>query len=116
MIVRVIKKKGDEQNMINCNIHATIVKILSEFGNRVYELEFSHFVGNSACVHLNLKGHEDQKPFFLHTEADNAVDVAVHNCSDLDINVYYAWQPRLPVKPSACPRCKTRIDMIRPMR
>jgi DNA replicative helicase MCM subunit Mcm2 (Cdc46/Mcm family) len=49
----------------------------------------------------------------LCTEINNTVDVVVHNCSDLDSDVYYAWQPRLSVKPSACPRCKTRIDIVR---
>ncbi|MFA5307777.1 MAG: hypothetical protein WC365_10070 [Candidatus Babeliales bacterium] len=99
--------------MINCNIQATIVEVLSDVGNRVYKLKFDAPIGKSACAHLNLEGHEDQKAFYLCTEINNTVDVVVHNCSDLDSDVYYAWQPRLSVKPSACPRCKTRIDIVR---
>ena len=95
---------------------ATILKVVNEKGNRIYKLNFSKAIDKkSDCVLLSIDGFEGQKPFFFHVE-NNSVVVNVHHCIDLEEQVYYAWQPRLPTKASACPRCKTRIDFSRTSR
>ena len=94
-------------------VKATINEVISDKGIRVYKLSLSEPIGRSGCVQLLLAGHEDQAPFFFHVENGNVL-VNVHHCTDTgNPEVYYVWQPRLPGKPSACPRCKTRMDIIR---
>jgi hypothetical protein len=96
---------------------ASILEVLNEEGNRIYKLSFSEPVEKSERVHLDLTDHIEQEPFYHNLETNNTVDVMVHNCKDLrdklGNDIYYAWQPRLPGKPSACPRCKTRMDIKR---
>jgi hypothetical protein len=102
--------------LINAEITATILEVLSDKGNRVYRLSFSKPVGKSACVALSLAEHEAEKALYYHIQ-DDVVIVNVHQCNDFKGNdVYYAWQPRLPRKPSACPRCKIRMDIVRQTR
>lgn len=102
-------------------VKATIVQVLSHYGNRVYRLATSEPIGKSECVRLSLEEHEDQKNVFPPNGSsyiiDNMVSVAVHNCTDLANEIgkdaYYAWQPRQLGKPSACSRCKARMDIVR---
>ena len=103
-----------ELNELNCETKASIIKILKEYGDRVYQLKFNEPIYKSACVHLSLEDHEEQKPYYFRV-ANNSVDVIVHKCSDFvtEPDTYYAWQPRIPGMPHACPRCKTRIDIVR---
>jgi hypothetical protein len=99
---------------LNCEINASIISILNEYGDRVYQLKFDKPVKKTACVHLSLAGHEDQKDYYLRV-TNSSVDVIVHKCFDLagEPDTFYAWQPRIPGMPHACPRCKTRIDIVR---
>ncbi|MFA5307614.1 MAG: hypothetical protein WC365_09255 [Candidatus Babeliales bacterium] len=100
--------------------NAKIAQILPQWGNRVYSLILDAPIGKSATINLSLEGYEDQRPYFYIINEENSVIVNAHACSDFgkepgneSNTVYYVWQPRLPRPPSACPRCKMRIDMVR---
>lgn len=96
---------------------AKIKKVREDKGVRVYQLEFSPpMLEKSACVTLNFEGHDEERAFYSIKALDKAVNAVVHTCPDLrelGADVYYAWQPRISRKPSSCPRCKNRIDIVR---
>jgi hypothetical protein len=94
--------------------HATVVKAIPEKGNRVYQLQLDKPIGKIAAIQLSLADHQELKPYFFDLMEDNVI-VNAHHCKDFNglpsaADVYYVWQPRMPGTPTACPRCKIRID------